>query len=297
MAILNLTPDSFSDGGSYPTVAAAVGRAARAVEEGAELLDLGGESTRPGAQAVDAAEQVRRVLPVLRAIRADRGFDGVGITVDTTLAAVAAEALDAGADGINDVSAGLGDPEMLDLVARRGAGVILMHRLRPPVADSYSDRYEQPPVYPDGVVMEVRRFLEARRRAAEEAGVAPEAIAADPGLGFGKTVEQNLELLAAGVAAVPAGCPLVSGISRKSFTARAAGIPPEAPPRERAGASAGLSAVHLAAGARIFRVHDVGLHVAVLRAAWSALRGTAGRAERLALEQGATARPVAPGGS
>lgn len=277
MAILNLTPDSFSDGGSYPTVGAAVARAAAAAAEGAEILDLGGESTRPGADPVDAAEQGRRILPVLRAIRADRAFDRVVITVDTTLAAVAEAALDAGADGVNDVSAGEDDPAMLPLVAARGAGLVLMHRLRRPAADSYSDRYVEAPVYPGGVVAGVRRFLEDRCRAAAAAGMAPGAVAVDPGLGFGKTVEQNLELIAAGTAAAPAGYPLVSGISRKSFTARAAGLPPETPPRDRAAASVGLSVAHLAAGARIFRVHDVAMHAAALRAAWAAAEQPGGR--------------------
>lgn len=268
MAILNLTPDSFSDGGSYPTVGAAVARAAAAVTEGAEILDLGGESTRPGADPVDAAEQSRRILPVLRAIRADRAFDGVAITVDTTLAAVAEAALDAGADGVNDVSAGEDDPGMLPLVAARGAGLVLMHRLRRPAADSYSDRYVEAPVYPGGVVAGVRRFLEDRCRAAAAAGMAPGAVAVDPGLGFGKTVEQNLELVrACGRIQGAIGRPLLGAASRKSFVGVASGLGRDSEPRRRVAGSVAVALEMWRRGVRIFRVHDVREHAEALRAA------------------------------
>ncbi len=278
MAILNLTPDSFSDGGSYPTVEAAVEAAAAAVRDGANSLDLGGESTRPGAPRVETDEQIRRVVPVIRAIRAQAGPLGeIPITVDTTRAEVAAAALDAGADAINDVSAGLEDEGMLSLAAARGVGVVLMHRLRPPGEDSYSDRYQKDPVYPGGVVAVVREFLAGQAAAAEAAGVARGAIVLDPGLGFGKTVEQNLELIRRTGEIAALGYPVLSGLSRKSFVGRAGGHAPDDPPRERAAATVGLSVAHLLAGASIFRVHDVGMHARALRAAATAW-GKSGRA-------------------
>lgn len=288
MAILNLTPDSFSDGGSYPTVEAAVEAAAAAVRDGADSLDLGGESTRPGAPRVEAAEQIRRVVPVIQAIRARGGpLATIPVTVDTTRAEVAAAALDAGADAINDVSAGLEDPAMLPLAATRGVGVILMHRLRPPGEDCYSDQYRKDPVYAGGVVAAVREFLAGRAAAAEAAGVAREAIVLDPGLGFGKTVEQNLELVRRTGEIAALGYPVLSGLSRKSFVGRAGGHSPDDPPRERVAATVGLSVAHLLAGASIFRVHDVALHVRALRAAAAAW----GISERRAREGTA-----APGG-
>ncbi|MEM7229860.1 MAG: dihydropteroate synthase, partial [Planctomycetota bacterium] len=168
MGVLNVTPDSFSDGGAYATTDAAVVRALEMVRDGAQVIDVGGESTRPGADRIDADEQIQRVVPVIEKIRAEAD---VFITIDTTRAAVAAAALDAGADAINDVSAGLEDDAMLALAASRGCGIILMHRLLPPELDSYSDRYETPPVF-DDVVRTTRAFLQERMAAAQRAGVA-----------------------------------------------------------------------------------------------------------------------------
>lgn len=273
LAILNVTPDSFSDGGELPTPDAAAAAAERAVAAGAAGLDVGGESTRPGAEPVSADEQIRRVVPAIEAIRRALGV-GVPIGIDTTLAAVAAAAIDAGADIINDVSAGRDDAGMLPLAAARGVGLILMHRLAPPRQDRYSDRYDSPPDYGDGggVVRAVRGFLAERVDAACAAGVEPARIVIDPGLGFGKTVEQNLELIAGTPDLAALGRPVLSALSRKSFTARAAGMGPQTQPRERLAATIGLSVAHLAAGARVFRVHDVGEHVLALGAAWAALR-------------------------
>lgn len=261
LAILNLTPDSFSDGGAYATVGAALEAAASFVASGAHALDIGGESTRPGSRRVDAAEQARRILPVVRAIRADRAFDGTAITVDTTLAAVARAALDAGADGINDVSGATEDPAMLPLAAERRAGLILMHRLAPPEQDSYSDRYMAEPDYSahGGVTEAIRSFLERRATDALAAGVGRSSIALDPGLGFGKSVEQNLELIRRTAEISRAGFPVVSGLSRKSFVARAAGLGPRSEPAtQRLEATIALSAAHRRLGASIFRVHDPG---------------------------------------
>lgn len=272
MAILNVTPDSFSDGGLLTTPQAAAEAAERAVRAGADMLDVGAESTRPGAERVSAMEQIDRLRPAVQAIRARIG-PGVPITADTTRAETAAAALEAGATAINDVSAGAEDADMLPLVARHGVGIVLMHRLRPPGEDRYSDRYEQPPVYHD-VFAEVRAFLIERAEAAQRAGVGREAIVIDPGLGFGKTVEQNLELIRRTNELAKEGFPVLSGISRKSFTARAAGDDPGAPsrpPSQRLSATLGLSVFHLNQGARIFRVHDVIEHIEALKSAWAAL--------------------------
>ncbi len=264
MAIVNVTPDSFFDGGTLADAAAAAAFARLAVGGGADVLDVGGESTRPGAGRVSAAEQISRVVPAIRAIRSSGGALGEApISVDTTLVSVAAAALDAGADAINDVSAGTEDAGMLALAAERRAGIVLMHRLRPPGEDSYSDKYERPPVYAD-VVAEVEEFLSARAEAALAAGVDRAAIVLDPGLGFGKSVEQNLELIRRTGELCGLGYPILSGISRKSFTGRYAGLA-ESTPAERLAPSLELSLEHRRAGASIFRVHDVAETARLLR--------------------------------
>ncbi|MCC6678213.1 MAG: dihydropteroate synthase [Phycisphaerales bacterium] len=261
MGILNVTPDSFSDGGVYGGVGEAVEAARRMVGEGAAIIDVGGESTRPGAERVGAGEQIARVAPVIEGIRA-AGMT-VPITVDTTRAEVAEAAIRAGADGVNDVSAGEEDAVMLALAGRMGAGLVLMHRLRPPGGDRYSDGYgADGPRYGD-VVAEVKMYLEARARAAEAAGVARESIVVDPGLGFGKTVEQNLELIRRTGEIAALGYPVMSGLSRKSFVGRAV-LGRESRPGERVGASVEMSLKHRAAGALIFRVHDVREHVGAM---------------------------------
>lgn len=264
VAILNVTPDSFSDGGKIATPGAAAGAAAIAVEQGAAMLDIGGESTRPGAARVGAVEQIVRVVPAIRAIRAMGGAVGVvPISVDTTLSSVARAALDAGADAINDVSAGTEDEGILSLAAERGTGVILMHRLRPPGEDAYSDRYREPPRYGD-VVLEVREFLLARARRAMEMGVGRDSIVIDPGLGFGKSVEDNLRLVRRVDELVGTGFAVLGAASRKSFVGRIA-MGRETRPSERlAGTLAFAAALH-ARGVRLFRVHDVGEHVEALK--------------------------------
>lgn len=269
IAIFNLTPDSFFDGGQLKTVDDAVAAARQAVQEGAAMLDIGGESTRPGAARVDAQEQMRRTIPVISAIRGAGGPLGdIPISIDTTLAAVADAALRAGADAINDVSAARDDPDILPLAARHSAGLMLMHRLVPPEADRYSDRYDQPPRYTD-VVAEVREFLAARADAALRAGIAREQIVLDPGLGFGKSVEQNLELIRRTSELCSLGYPILSAASRKSFVGRAMGLG-ESRPSDRLAGSIALSITHYFAGARLFRVHDVRPQAQALHAAWQA---------------------------
>ena len=267
VCILNTTPDSFSDGGQYNTTQSATDRAKQAVNEGADMLDIGGESTRPGAARVDADEQIRRVVPVIRAIR-DAGIV-VPISVDTTLSQVAARALDEGADAINDVSAMTEDPAMLQLAADRACGVVLMHRLTTSDKDSYSDRYESEPVYTD-VVEEVCRSLVGYRDDALRAGVCADRIVLDPGLGFGKSVGDNIALIRRTSEIVGLGHPVMSGLSRKSFVGRM-GLGRDSDPSERIHATVGLSVVHLMHGARIFRVHDVAEHRSALDGALATL--------------------------
>ncbi len=265
MAILNVTPDSFSDGGTLATPRLAAEAARRAIDEGADLLDIGGESTRPGAQRVPADDQIHRTVPAIRAIR-DAGIDAP-ITIDTTRARTAAAALDAGADAVNDVSGATEDPGMLALVAERRCGVVLMHRLRPPDEDSFSDQYERTPEYAD-VVEDVRAALAAMLDRAIDAGIPIESVVLDPGLGFGKSVEQNLALIRGTDRVASLGCPVLSGISRKSFVGRAA-LGRDSDPTERLEGTIALSVQHLARGARVFRVHDPGPARRALDAAWA----------------------------
>jgi dihydropteroate synthase len=268
MAILNATPDSFSDGGEHLDPRRAAEAARAFVADGADLLDIGGESTRPGAERVPADEQTRRVVAVIEAVRRS-GVD-LPISVDTTLAEVARAALDAGADAINDVSGGDEDPGLVRLAAERGCGLILMHRLAPPGSDRYSDRYERAPEYGD-VVAEVAAALRKKAESAIGAGCAPDAVVLDPGLGFGKSVEQNAELARATARLVALGHPVLAAASRKSFVGRMAMGPSEAeprPPGERVGGSIAFSIAQLIGGARLFRVHDVRAQAEALRVAW-----------------------------
>lgn len=273
MAILNLTPDSFHEASRVPSPSAAVEAARQAVGDGADALDLGGESTRPGAARVPAEEQIARVVPAVRAIRAAGGpLASVPISVDTTRAAVARAALDAGADAVNDVSAGIEDAAMLPLVAERGAGVVLMHRLVPPDLDSYSDRYAAEPTYAD-VVGEVAAFLAGRCRAAAEAGIHPDRVVVDPGLGFGKTVRQNAELVRGVGRLLALGPPVLCAVSRKSFVGRLASPGVETRPSERLSGSIALVIQQCLSGVRLFRVHDVREHAEALRAVWGVTAG------------------------
>jgi dihydropteroate synthase len=251
MGVVNVTPDSFSDGGRWLDAAAALAHARDLVAAGADLVDVGGESTRPGAAPVDGREEWRRIGPVVDAL-ADAGLV---VSVDTTKADVARRALDAGARVVNDVSACRFDPDMLGLVAERGAGLVAMHMQGDPRTMQDDPRY-------DDVVREVGDFLVERIEAACAAGVDRAAIAVDPGLGFGKTVEHNVALLAAldGLVA-RVGVPLVVGASRKRFLGRVlagvGGEPAEPPPSRRDDATLATTVWAASCGARVVRVHDV----------------------------------------
>jgi len=251
MGVVNVTPDSFSDGGRWLDADAAVAHGLALVAAGADLLDVGGESTRPGAAPVDAAEERRRIEPVIARLAADAG---VPVSVDTTKAAVAAAALDAGARIVNDVSAGRNDPDLFALVAERGAGLVAMHMLGDP-------RTMQDDPHYDDVVIDVGDFLVERADAGRAAGIADAALAVDPGIGFGKTTAHNLDLLAhldALIARV--GLPVVVGTSRKRFIGRVlADLAGEAgePPAERRDDGTLATTVWAAElGARVIRVHD-----------------------------------------
>lgn len=274
MGILNVTPDSFNPASRHVDPAQAAEAAARLISDGADVIDVGGESTRPGALDVSPTEQIARVVPVIRAIRALSGDAGnTPITIDTSVPSVALAALDAGADAINDVSGGLDGRRdgqrpaaMFDLAASRSCGVILMHRRSAPALDQYSDRYEKPPSYSD-VVAQVRAFLGERAAAAIREGVPTAGIVIDPGLGFGKTAEQNLELVRGTPSLLKLGYPVLSALSRKSFVGRVS-LQRDSSPEERLAGTIGMSVVHLIAGARLFRVHDVREHAQALAAAW-----------------------------
>jgi len=243
MGVVNVTPDSFSDGGLFLAPEAAVEHGERLLGEGADILDIGGESTRPGAEPVSADEERRRVLPVV----APLATAGGRISIDTTKAEVAAAAIDAGASLVNDVSAFRFDPALAGLVADAGVGCCLMHMLGEPRTMQEDPRY-------DDVVDDVRAFLEERLRFAVAEGVPEELVWLDPGIGFGKTVEHNLELLSRLDEIVSIGRPVVVGTSRKSFLGKLAGGKPEG---ERLPGTIATNVVALARGASVFRVHDV----------------------------------------
>ncbi|MEY2796351.1 MAG: hypothetical protein RIR10_2067 [Planctomycetota bacterium] len=266
MGVVNVTPDSFSDGGQFTSAEEVAQFALALIDQGATVIDVGGESTRPGAARVAIDEQIRRVVPAITRIRAR---SNVAISIDTTHAAVAEAALDAGADFVNDVSAGTEDPAMFRMIAKRGAAVVLMHRLAPPDQDSYSDRYTNEPMYSD-VVRDVAAFLLARAEMAMAAGIPREQIALDPGLGFGKSVSQNYELLARTSELVALGFPVLVGASRKSFLGAVTG---REDPEQRIIGSVVAAVAAYGGGARIVRAHDVGAHREALLVAHAVLRG------------------------
>jgi dihydropteroate synthase len=242
MGVVNVTPDSFSDGGEFLDPAAAIAHGRRLAAEGADILDIGGESTRPGAAPVDADEELRRVLPVIEALAAA----DTRISIDTTKIEVAGRALDAGASIVNDVSAFRFAPELAGLVAEADADCCLMHMLGEPRTMQDDPQY-------DDVVADVKAFLEERMEFATAAGVREERIWLDPGIGFGKTVQHNLELLRRLDEIVALGRPVVVGTSRKSFLGKLTGRPE----KERLPGTIATNVLALERGARIFRVHDV----------------------------------------
>ena len=243
MGILNVTPDSFSDGGRFFDPASAVARALRMVAEGADVIDVGAESTRPGSDRIPAAEQIARLEPVLP----DVARMGVAVSIDTTLAEVARFALDAGAAIVNDVSAARDDPKLLRLAAERGAAVVLMHMLGQPKSMQQEPRY-------DDVVAEVRQFLADRLTAAEAAGVRRDRCIVDPGIGFGKGLRHNLALLRGAGALAELGVPVLYGPSRKRFIGELTG---QGDTDRRLGGTIAACLAAYSRGATIFRVHDV----------------------------------------
>ncbi len=243
MGILNVTPDSFSDGGHFLGCEAALAQALRLEAEGADIIDIGGESTRPGAVEVSEAEEIARVVPVVEALR---GRCRAALSVDTTKAAVARAALAAGAQIINDVSACTADADMVGTVRASGAGVVLMHRQGAPRTMQQNPQY-------DDVVAEVQEYLAERAGVLQTAGVAAERIAIDPGIGFGKTLEHNVRLLGRLEELAALGLPVVVGLSRKSLLAGLTGKPVA---ERLAGSLAGLVWC-VGHGASVLRVHDV----------------------------------------
>jgi dihydropteroate synthase len=253
MGVLNVTPDSFSDGGQFLSVDQAVAAARAMAARGADLIDVGGESTRPGSRRVAADEQIRRVLPVLRALRGQ--LDRTTLSLDTTLRPVAEAGLDEGVHVLNDVSAGRDDPAILDLAARRACPIVLMHMQGTPATMQVN------PTYSD-VTAEVAQFLRDRLAAAEAAGIDRAKVLLDPGIGFGKTVQHNLELLRrTRDLATSLGRPLVVGTSRKGFIKKILGEDGSA----RLFGTAATVAWAVANGAAVVRVHDVGEMARVVR--------------------------------
>jgi dihydropteroate synthase len=244
MGILNVTPDSFYDGGRHAALDAALAQARVLIAEGADVLDVGGESSRPGAQPISADEECSRVIPVITELRRETDRP---ISIDTTKAVVAAEALAHGADVVNDISAGRLDPAMLDLVAAHGAGIVLMHMQGIPATMQTAPRY-------DDVVAEVGAFLRERAQAARAAGIDQTRIWLDPGLGFGKRRQDNFALLAHLDRLTALGLPILVGASRKRFLA----ADEHEPPKHRLAASLAAAALAVAHGASIIRAHDVG---------------------------------------
>ncbi len=256
MGIVNVTPDSFSDGGKYFDPAAAVAQGMQLVADGAAMLDIGGESTRPGAEPVSEAEELRRVIPVIEALAREVS---VPLSIDTMKARVAREALRAGASVVNDVSGLLADPEMESVCADSDCGVIVMHRQGTPLTMQLA------PTYTD-VLAEVHAFFESRLRELTAAGIAAERIMFDPGIGFGKTAEHNLQLLSHLAQLRVGDRPLLVGHSRKRFLKRLLGREVD----ERSSGTLGVSLALAAQGVELLRVHDVALlHDALV--AWQAV--------------------------
>jgi dihydropteroate synthase len=250
--IVNVTPDSFSDGGQHPDPESAAAHAARLAEEGADAIDVGGESTRPGSQPVPEAIEAARVVPTIAALR--RAGVAIPVSVDTRKAAVADAALRAGATIVNDVSAGTDDPEIVKVAARHGAGMVLMHKRGDPATMQKEARYED-------VLREVSDYLVERAEAVAAAGVPRERIWVDPGLGFGKTAEHNETILRGLESLIARGWPVLVGASRKSFLGAATGRPPP----QRLAASLACAARAFEAKAAAVRVHDVAATVDLLR--------------------------------
>ena len=251
MGVLNVTPDSFSDGGRYDTLESAVARARQMVSEGADIIDVGGESTRPGARPVELKEELRRVIPVVERLCAELG---VPVSIDTYKSEVARRALKAGAHIVNDISALRFDPKMPALIARSGAGLVLMHMKGTPRSMQRRPRY-------DDAVSEIYRFLAGQVERAVEAGIDRERLAVDPGIGFGKRVQDNLLLINRLNEFLGLGLPVLVGVSRKSFIGQVLDLPID----DRLEGTAAALSMAVARGANILRVHDVRQMVRVAR--------------------------------
>jgi dihydropteroate synthase len=258
MGIVNTTPDSFSDGGRFGMLDEGLKHARELVDQGADLLDIGGESSRPGSEPVSVVEELRRVIPLIEALR---GQVDVPISIDTTKADVARRAIEAGASIVNDITGLTGDPKMLRLASETGAGVVLMHMAGTPRTMQIDPRYED-------VVTEVHDTLAERIEAAEAAGILRERIAIDPGIGFGKTFDHNRDLLRNLARFGSLGCAVLIGTSRKGFLGAIARRPVE----QRQMASVVSSLFAATQGAGIVRVHDVGAMRDAINV-WSALGG------------------------
>ncbi len=256
MGVLNVTPDSFSDGGRYLDPTAAVAHGEQMLAVGASIVDVGGESTRPGAEPVSELEELRRVMPVVERL----GAAGAPLSIDTRRAEVAKRALAAGAAFVNDVTALRGDPAMAGLVATSGADVCLMHMLAEPKTMQENPRY-------DDVVSEVKSFLEQRVRFAVDQGIDEQRVWLDPGIGFGKTLDHNLELLRRLGELAAIGRPLLVGASRKSFLGKVTGRPEH----ERVAGTIAANLMAYERGATMFRVHDVAETCDALRVAAATL--------------------------
>lgn len=252
MGIVNVTPDSFSDGGRFLDTGRAVEHALGLISEGADILDIGGESTRPGAEPVAEAEEIRRVIPVIRALRA---VTQTLISIDTMKASVARAALEAGADIINDVTGLRGDPAMLRVAADSDAGLVIMHMIGTP------QTMQKQPEY-GNVVRDVQKYFTARLHCLEYAGIDTRRVVLDPGFGFGKTLEHNLDLMRALPELLTAGRPLLVGVSRKSMIARL--IESDAI-EDRDWTTVALTSQAREQGARIVRVHEVRRNVQAMR--------------------------------
>ena len=271
MGILNVTPDSFSDGGEFYGTAAAIAHGLCMAIDGAEIIDVGGESTRPGAERISAEEQIRRIVPVISGLRKQLP-DEITISIDTTLTAVASAACTAGAGMINDIAAGEDDAGILQLAAAQDIPLILMHKQGTPAS------MQQCPAY-DDVVEDIKSYLSNRARIAMQAGVGKQNIILDPGFGFGKTLEHNLLLLSNLDRFTEEGFPILIGASRKTFLSRVCQIEDR---KDLVGASCATTVIGVISGVRLFRVHDVREHRQAADVAYAALV----RSEELRVKSG-----------